>query len=546
MASGDRIQLARISDIPTKISQLEQDIEDNATFVGLTINAPTQVKGGSTWTVNVDTVSYLNGVTIDHLEVTWWDTTETINVTGTSMVIERVVPAYPAAPVTVSVFAVDSIGNKSKIEAVQATVADNQPPVGPITINHETTINTSNESFDVSLSGATDSDNDVVLTYEIVDNGGLTFSKSTGILAGEIVSVTVPDVAENVDITFSVRATDGITYSSTYSSVITVIAVHIIGVKMVATGGNGGTWAHIDETGAEIVTPTKGWFDAHPVFGGIVDQIIDDQHMVKVPKFYYKRGATPDGKQAWWISNVEVEGFSILPAFVLDGVEVDQFWYGKYQASYSDGKLQSVPGLLPRTNISFTDALVYSTARNINGVVGFRLHHYSMWLAIQWLYLVENGSMDSQTTTGNGHINTSGVTYVDTAQATYRGIVGLWGNVQQWMDGVRIGNYNIERQNYNGVWYISTDNPPRKGYAHYPATFRDNNEEFLADIYKTTTTDSTTPDRVIWTSSSAPRYPVVGGAYNSNTSESGLWAIFCIYSETISTTAMGGRLSRVV
>ncbi len=74
--------------------------------------------------------------------------------------------------------------------------------------------------------------------------------------------------------------------------------------------------------------------------------IVDGQHMVEVPKHYVKRG-TAGGDPAWWISDQPLAGYEVHPSFLLDGVEVPAFQYGKYQASLSGGKLQSVPGVMP-------------------------------------------------------------------------------------------------------------------------------------------------------------------------------------------------------
>lgn len=548
MASGDRIQLARISDIPTKVSELEQDITQNTSLVGISINSPEGVKGGTAWTITVNTASYLSGVAIDQLEIVWWDGTETIAVTGTSMFIERVTPAYPADPVTVSVRAVDRLGNKSALESAQTTILSSSPPIGPITINHQTSV-VETATSDMTFTGATSVDiDDSTLTYEIVDDGGLIFSKNTGILSGEIVSVIAPEVTNNTDIIFSVRATDGIAYTIAYTSTITVIAAQVIGVKMVATGGNGGTWAHIDESGSEITTPTTGWFDSHPVFGGIVDQVIDGQYMVKVPKFYYKRGITTDGKQAWWISDRNIDGFTVFPAFVLGGAEVDQFWYGKYQASYLDGKLQSIPGVSPQVNRSLTQFISYATARNVGGVSGFRLHHYDMWLAIQWLYLVENGSMDSQATTGQGRItqyNAANVDADDVAQATYRGMVGLWGNVYQWLDGARTYYAVIERRPYNGT-YIDTGEIVPSSTNTFPLTFRSSQpDQFIPDTYLTNNSGSTLPDHVRWRDGNGPFYPLVGGYYYGQ-ANAGLWHVLCEENDSHSEVNVGARLARII
>ncbi|MFN3495983.1 MAG: hypothetical protein ACK40L_15895, partial [Hydrogenophaga sp.] len=70
----------------------------------------------------------------------------------------------------------------------------------------------------------------------------------------------------------------------------------------------------------------------------------------------------------------------VHPAFIgAGGVELDQIWVGKYQASSSGGKLQSVPGVAPRVSMDFPTARAEAYARNTGGVSGFRLlSHYDL------------------------------------------------------------------------------------------------------------------------------------------------------------------------
>jgi hypothetical protein len=268
-----------------------------------------------------------------------------------------------------------------------------------------------------------------------------------------------------------------------------------------------------------------------------------------VPKFYYKRGTASNDDPAWWISDIAYTGFAVMPAFVLDGVEVDAFQYGKYQASESGGKLQSVPGALPKVDTDLPTFISLAEARNTGGVAGFRLHHYDMRLAIQWLYLVENATMDSQTETGDGRVNESSAANVDAtdvAQATYRGIVGLWGNVYQWMDGVRTLNSVIERRAYNGSWASTGESVPNSGNAHYPITFRSTgDEQFIADTYDgSNDTTVTTPDYNRWLNA-GEYYPVVGGSWSS-AATAGLWYVYCFTAASNSFSSAGARLARII
>jgi hypothetical protein len=323
----------------------------------------------------------------------------------------------------------------------------------------------------------------------------------------------------------------------------------IIGVALRSTGGPGGTWDHIDVDGNTISTPSTAWFDLHQVFGNIEDVTVDGQYMVNVPKFYYKRGTASNGDPAWWMSNNAYTGFSVMPAFVLDGVEKDSFQYGKYQASESGGKLQSVPGVLPKVDTNLTTFISLAEARNTGGVAGFRLHHYDMRLAIQWLYLIENATMDSQTETGDGRVNESSAANVDAtdvAQATYRGIVGLWGNVQQWMDGVRTISDVIERRAYNGSWASTGESVPNSGDAYYPITFRSTgDEQFIADTYSgSNDTTATIPDYTRWRNA-GEYYPFVGGSW-SYAASAGLWYVACYRAASYSFSLIGARLARVL
>ena len=321
----------------------------------------------------------------------------------------------------------------------------------------------------------------------------------------------------------------------------------VIGVALRATGGPGGTWDHIDIDGNTITAPSASYFNYHPIFGGMVDVMVDGQYMVEVPKFYYKRG-TAGGDPAWWISPQPLAGFAVMPAFVLDGVEVESFQYGKYQASESGGKLQSIPGVLPKVSTSLTDFLSLATARNVGDVAGFRLHHYDMWLAIQWLYLVETATMDSQTAAGQGRVSESSAAVVDAAdvaQATYRGIVGLWGNIRQWIDGARTLSGVIERRDYNGAWESTGESVPNAGNATYPITFRASSPQaFIPDTYATSNDSTATlPDYVRWRGA-GEYYPDVGGRW-SNGANAGLWYVNCFNSASNSSTHIGARLARV-
>mgnify|MGYP000971887931 CR=1 FL=1 len=87
-------------------------------------------------------------------------------------------------------------------------------------------------------------------------------------------------------------------------------------------------------------------------------------------------------------------------------------------------------------NFKFTPevfAVLEHTAPSIRGEI-------EITSAIQTLALIEMGGSDSQTLVGQGYVSGSSALAVDNAtvaQATWRGIVGLWGNVWQMVDGLQ-------------------------------------------------------------------------------------------------------------
>lgn len=399
----------------------------------------------------------------------------------------------------------------------------------------------------VSLDGPTEVAATATAVYTITDYDAFsTYEVSAGQGSvsrdGDTVTYTAP----------SAEGADALTLTVGGESRVLSVAVtglgDVIGVALRATGGPGGTFDHIDAAGNTIVSPDAAWFDSHPVWGAIQDVIVDSQDMVEIPKFYYKRG-TAGGDAAWWISPDPIDGFEVFPAFVLDGVEAGSFQVGKYQGSSSGGKMQSIPGVLPVANITIGTAISQAAARNGGTVEGFRLFHCDMWLAIQWLYLIENATMDSQAQTGGGRVNessTANVDAADVAEATYRGMVGLWGNVRPWIDGVRTLSSVIQRRTYTGAWESTGEAVPNSGNETYPIDFRDSSpDSFIPNAFSATNdTSATVPDYVRWRNS-GEYYPNVGGAWG-NGAGAGLWYVACFHTSSHSLSYIGGRLARVV
>jgi hypothetical protein len=338
----------------------------------------------------------------------------------------------------------------------------------------------------------------------------------------------------------------------------------IIGLVQVATGGGAGTYQGVDEN-FNAVTRDAAWFNNHPTYAGIVTQVIDGQYMVKIPKFYFKAGTVPSGAYAgkayWMISDQPVSGFSVHPAFLgAGGVELDQIWVGKYQASYDgSSKAQSIAGVLPMVNMDFPTARARAYARNTGGVSGFRLWSIYDLSAIQMLATIEMGGLDMQSLIGQGRVNQSSAANVDAsdvAQATWRGIVGLWGNVWQMVDGIKRNGGNWHRWQYNvpgntttgdfSTGYVNTSQSVVNGGSYLVTV---NTALLAGGIIAASTVDSaasngSTGDYWYSYSDASDRIWYHGGSWGYG-SNAGLFCAYVCDAPSHSHSIIGARLAKV-
>lgn len=109
----------------------------------------------------------------------------------------------------VIVTATDNAGNVSLPVTWTVTVAVHQPPTTPTTLTISSPIYQLSSGNTVTVSGSTASDG-ATITYSLSQSGAVavTFSKTTGIAAGEVVTFTTPAVASATTITISAVAND--------------------------------------------------------------------------------------------------------------------------------------------------------------------------------------------------------------------------------------------------------------------------------------------------------------------------------------------------
>jgi hypothetical protein len=345
-------------------------------------------------------------------------------------------------------------------------------------------------------------------------------------------------------------------WSQEISFVTKELFAQIIGIVQTATGGGAGSWQRVDE-GFSALTTTSATFNNHPVYAAIVDQTVDSQAMVKVPKFYFRTGLVPSGpytgKRYWMISDQPAEGFDLHPAFMNAGSEIAQFWVGKYQGTNDGGsKLGSAASVKPLVSIDFPTMQARAAARNVTGVSGFMLWSIYQLAAIQTLALIEMGGSDSQSLIGQGHVSGSSALNTNdatVAQATWRGIVGLWGNVWQMVDGLGTdgsSRYKIWDKNGNKSYLSTNKTIPASGY---PITME---TEIGADydmgaVFAAASTDTTAGNGSFADyhySNGADKVAYHGGHWGNGAS-AGLFILFVSNAASHSSTYLGGRLAKV-
>lgn len=185
------------------------------------------------------------------------------------------------------------------------------------------------------------------------------------------------------------------------------------------------------------------YYSQHGAFA-LADEVIDGQNMVRVPALWYRRQTIStgpnSGKEAWWVADGPTAGFVLHPAFMKDDSPIPHFWMGKYQGVEDGVKLGSYGGKTPDVSRFIGQFQSRALARNVGGQSGWMMWSYYQLAVIQMLAMIESGSTDSQAAIGQGRVNMTSAANVDAsdvAQATYRGVVGLWGNVYQMIDGVK-------------------------------------------------------------------------------------------------------------
>jgi hypothetical protein len=211
-------------------------------------------------------------------------------------------------------------------------------------------------------------------------------------------------------------------------------------------------------------------FSVRKPWAGITKVTVDGQTMVKIPKFYVRKYTPTSGsykdKPCWEIANNKADGFHVHPAFMHNGVEIDYFYIGAYEASQdasNSAKAASLTGMAPWVNITYDNAIKACTARNTgaSGSEQYGWHMQNVWerSAVTLLALVELGSPDVQTKIGAGNVSNNAAVVTGSSNAVYRDMHELWGNVWDFVDGFRGGGVTTSARvfdNQGNQTYINT------------------------------------------------------------------------------------------
>lgn len=163
--------------------------------------------------------------------------------------------------------------------------------------------------------------------------------------------------------------------------------------------------------------------------------------MVKIPKMTYAQAGLGSSN-------------AIMPAFIVNGQEIDEIYIGKYQACVQNGRAYSLPGVDPRANVTLDAAIDYCAAKGdgwhlmTNAEWGALLR----WCAVRGITPIGNNdfgkhssesvytgiptTFESDGRTRHIATGTGPLTYYH--DGTPSGIADSCGNVWEWDGGLRI------------------------------------------------------------------------------------------------------------
>lgn len=290
------------------------------------------------------------------------------------------------------------------------------------------------------------------------------------------------------------------------------------------------------------------------------DDGTNGQVMVEIPKFYYKYEKVSSTFR-WWISGGLQDGYSVHPAFIRNGVEIDKVYLGAYETS-SNNQSRSGATVQVSQNIGTMRNNARSRGYNTTTFTGWNLSDFLSVSALQLLYVVEYAHFDTQTKIGKGRVDTSSATstgataslgnYSGMATGTnglvsvsYRGVENLWGNTWNWLDGININSSNAYIADHNYIsnkfdeQYSLVGTLPALNGTIY--NILDIGYGFLPSSVSGTSNNSRLYD-YSYSNMSTNRVAIFGGAWFDGLSV-GAFFLDLTYDSSMAAVSFGGRLS---
>lgn len=336
----------------------------------------------------------------------------------------------------------------------------------------------------------------------------------------------------------------------------------------------------------------------------------DGQVMVQIPKFWTRREVSGTFI-TWSVSPIELPGFTLHPAFTKDGSTVDFRYYGAYDACvYDDSAAAYISGLNYDNNASPSGVAVDTAAdklASVSGVYpmvgltrgefrtiaanrgsGWRQLDWTLFSAVQLLYIIEFQSFFSQNITGAGNTattyaassgvqsdnggseagksNSIGNASTNTtngassasrgvAWMSYRGIENFYGNEWNWADGCIVNPDGTASAGQGDWWFtnnsadfsdsvrtnmtqIMSTAPTTSGYASAIASV----DNFFIPTSVSGGSSTTYLTDQYFGSTSADRVVLVGGAASSG-AVAGAFFVGAANASSDRGRNLGGRLA---
>lgn len=128
--------------------------------------------------------------------------------------------------------------------------------------------------------------------------------------------------------------------------------------------------------------------------------------------------------------------------------DLEHFYWGAFKGSLdADNKLRSIAGATPANSATIGNFTKYANNNGNN----YTISNYPQLVALQCLYLIKYGNLNSQTALGNGYVGAPaatktgqtlekgmyyGTTSNQTTQVKFAGIEDFWGNIWEWVNGL--------------------------------------------------------------------------------------------------------------